>query len=217
MKRNTFKGLFGGVVLGALLAACGPISETRAPDDEHTPVTALHTRPEPFPDPRPLARLGPAVAYGGGKYLAAWWDVRDGGVYATRVKPDGTQLDPEGIRLNVGTGEGGPPTLAYDGKHFMVVWETRDGFSGVRVTPDGRVLGPVFDIITSDEVFGPAGLACSPEIVFAGSDVEDERAPHYILGARVSHDARVLDPSILTRSSEPPLPTARVDPTPALD
>ena len=83
-----------------------------------------------------------------------------GGIYGTRLKPDGTLLDSAGIRLNPGTVMGREPAVAYDGKNFLVVWESIDGISGIRVKPDGSVLGPLLTIIRSGETDAPA-IACA--------------------------------------------------------
>jgi hypothetical protein len=193
-KRNTRAGLRWALLLGALLAACGPVPDTEAPEDEaaqEEDVTAQHKVPTPLPPPRPLAISGPAVAYGGGKFLVVWWDVREGGVYGTRQKPDGTLVDPEGFRINIGTGPGGPPSIAYDGKQFIVVWDTADGIDGVRVKPDGTVVGPVFTVISSGEVFGPVDIACSSKLCLVTFTVDNDEGSN-INARRVTTDGVVL-------------------------
>src|SRR5690242_7353073 len=94
-RRARIAGLGSGVVFGALVSACGPVSEDMALERELEggpveTVDAALTRHAPLPPPRPTALLGPKVAYGGGKYLVVWRDVRDGGIYGARMKPDGT-------------------------------------------------------------------------------------------------------------------------------
>lgn len=62
-------------------------------------------------------------------------------MFAARVKPDGTVLDPEGILLNLGTSTGrGTPSAAFDGKQFVVVWTQAIGIDGVHVSTKGTVL-----------------------------------------------------------------------------
>ncbi len=171
--RAGLKGLGASMLLGVLVAACGPVSESEAPGEEVSveqgggdvadeAIRSQHTRP--LPPERSLALSGPSVAYGHGKFLVVWQDVRAGGVYGSRLRPDGSLVDPEGIRLNVGSESGGEPVVAYDGRNFMVVWLSGDGIFGVRVRPDGTVLGPVFTVITSGEVDEPA-IACSDKSV----------------------------------------------------
>lgn len=207
-----FARLCGGVLLGALLAGCG------AGPEDGSPGAVEWTRGEAVADvvdgsgsgpraldvdlddyvPADLARFGPAVAYGGGKFFAAWHDVRDGGVYGTRVKPDGTVLDPDGIRLNPEAGFGGRPVIAYNGEYFFVVWESGDGVDGVRVRPDGTVVGPVFSVIFASEASGPVGIACSDMLCMVSTAIlgDDESVIYF---GRVTRDGVVLeapDPSV---------------------
>ncbi len=199
-RRNTFTGLRWALVFGALLAACGPVPDTEAPEDEvaqeeSTEATAQRRAPTPSADPLPLALSGPAVAYGGGKFLVAWWDVREGGVYATRLRPDGTLVDPEGIRLNIGTEAGGPPSIAYDGKQFVVVWDAGDTIDGVRVRPDGEVVGPVFTVLRSDEFFGPVDIACSSKLCLVTFSVESDEGS--VINARRVTTGGVVLPELV--------------------
>jgi choice-of-anchor C domain-containing protein len=193
------------VLLGAWVSACGPVPEGEAPKEEVSveEEQADETSPEDvvaagasavrsLPTvPRALARSGPAVAYGGGKYLVVWGDVREGGVYGSRLKQDGTLADPVGFRINLADDSGRNPSIAYDGKNFMVVWESLDGISGVRVKPDGTVLGPVFTVISSDEVFAPLGIACSSKQCLVSFSVEGD--DQSLIGVRrVGTDGTVL-------------------------
>ncbi|WP_164018321.1 hypothetical protein [Pyxidicoccus trucidator] len=100
-------------------------------------------------------------------------------------------LDPEGIRINIGDESGGEPAIAYNGTHFFVVWETMDGVDGVRVRPDGTVVGPVFRLIQSGETFGPVSIACSEKLCMVTFSVEgtDESVIYF---TRVSKDGVVL-------------------------
>jgi hypothetical protein len=199
---SSFAGLCGGVLLGAMVASCGPVPEgdfseavdavqAEAVPDASAEAQALRRRDDFVP--APLARFGPDVAFGGGKFFVVWNDTREGGVFGTRVKPDGTILDPEGIRINIG-GEpaSGPPAIAYNGTHFFVVWETRDGVSGVRVKPDGTVVGSVFNVLSSDESFGPVDIACSEKICLVTFTVEGDDETD-IFFKRVTKDGVTLD------------------------
>lgn len=205
-KRTSFRALWGSVLLGAWVAACGPVPEGEAPEDEASveeeqadeaspeevvaeETSAMRSMPTV---PRTLALSGPAVGYGGGKYLVVWEDVREGGVYGSRLKQDGTLADPVGFRINISERPGGTPSIAYDGKNFMVVWASAsDGVFGVRVKPDGTVLGPVFTVISSGEVFGPVGIACSSKQCLVTFTVEGD--DQSLIGLRrVGTDGTVL-------------------------
>ncbi|MFP2923708.1 hypothetical protein ACLESO_00560 [Pyxidicoccus sp. 3LG] len=189
-----FVRLWGGVLLGALLVGCGPVSEDVGPGvadvAQVEEARASGAGTQAFV-PAPLARFEPAVAYGGGKYFAVWADVRTGGVYGTRIKQDGTVLDPEGIRINIGDEDGGRPAIAYNGTHFFVIWETSDGVDGVRVRPDGTVVGPVFRLIQSGESSGPVSIACS-ELVCMGTFHVDATEGTDVFFTRVTRDGVVL-------------------------
>lgn len=204
-KRTSFRAWWGSVLLGAWVSACGPVPEGEAPEDEATfeqdmadeaspeeVVAAGASTARSLPTvPRALARSGPAVAYGGGKYLVVWGDVREGGIYGSRMKQDGSLVDPVGFRINLEDDSGRNPSLAYDGKNFMVVWESLDGISGVRVKPDGTVLGPVFTVISSDEVSAPLGIACSSKQCLVSFAVEGD--DQSLIGVRrVGTDGTVL-------------------------
>ncbi|OJT18372.1 hypothetical protein BO221_40580 [Archangium sp. Cb G35] len=204
--RARFAGLWSGVVFGVLVSACGPVSEDMAPEwkseeEAVSTVEAALTRHGPLPEPRPTALLGPKVAYGGGKYLVVWQDVRDGGIYGARMKPDGTLLDPEGLRLNTHPERdfGRNPNVAYDGKDFVVVWDSADGVDGTRLAPDGAGPGPVFTVISSGEVAGDVGIACSRKLCLVTFAVSSDEGSD-IGGLRIGPDGSRLDEFVLFMS-----------------
>ncbi|WP_255208071.1 MULTISPECIES: hypothetical protein [unclassified Myxococcus] len=208
MRREVKAGI-AGLLFGAVVAGCGvaPEQEAQVGVEDMTAEVSASTEaeldaPRGYPAPAAVARFGPAVAYGGGKYFAVWTDVRTGGIYGTRVKPDGTVLDTEGIRINISEDDGVRPAIAFNGKYFFVVWESRDGVDGVRVKPDGTVVGPVFRAIQTDESFGPARVACSPKICLVTYTIsgDDETV---IFFTRVTKDGVVLPTADRTLSGFP--------------
>ncbi|WP_241758598.1 hypothetical protein [Pyxidicoccus parkwayensis] len=204
-------GPWGGVLLGAMLLACGPINPDEAGDaasealsqtsgsDNGQGLAAQHLEPTGFL-PAPVARGTPSVAFGKGKYLVVWEDERDGGVYGTRVRTDGTLLDPGGLRLNPRDVRGFQPVAAFNGTHFFVVWQAGTGISGVRVATDGTQVGPVFDVIPPGTVSLPLGLACSPEVCTLTYNVVAEMES-IVSFTRVRSDGAVL--SDMTSSVSP--------------
>ena len=77
------------------------------------------------PPPAPLLQDTPQVAFDGTNYLVAWTDDRGGpGIFAARVTPGGTVLDPTGFVVSSG---GYRPTLAFDGTNYLVVWAVLAG------------------------------------------------------------------------------------------
>ena len=102
----------------------------------------------------------PAVALDGERFLAAWvdsagretappeaaWDL-----YATRVTPSGTVLDPDGVLLARGLSTSARPRLVFDGSSTLALfWQVQGAciddcnfvLRGVRVGPGGDVLDP---------------------------------------------------------------------------
>lgn len=201
--RARIAGLWRGVLFGVLVAACGPVPEDMAPEqvlegDAVATVEAARARHEPLPEPRPTALFGPKVAYGGGKYLVVWQDVREGRIYGARVKPDGTLLDPEGVRLNTHPEQifGTNPNVAFDGKDFVVVWDSGDGVNGTRLAPHGAAPGPVFTVIRSGEVAGDVGIACSRKLCLVTFSVSSDEGSD--IGAlRIGPDGSRLDTSVI--------------------
>jgi hypothetical protein len=89
----------------------------------------------------------PAVAWDGSEFLVVWQDIRDNAhwrAYSSRVTPQGTVLDPEGIALPAALGDQKYPAVTFDGADFIVVWsgssDTSWNLSGVRVSPAGQVI-----------------------------------------------------------------------------
>ncbi|QSQ24156.1 hypothetical protein JY651_04065 [Pyxidicoccus parkwayensis] len=149
---------------------------------------------------QPTGRPGVGVAFDGKQYFVVWEDAREGGVFGSRVKPDGKLLDPGGIPLNLGTGlEGGEPRVAWDGKQFVVVWVSGSGVFGAHVEPDGDVKRH-FILSASDEVFGPPGLACTKGVCLVAyvlsGDEED-----IVIFKRVESDGDVRSGSTLSDPS----------------
>ncbi|UQA64072.1 MYXO-CTERM sorting domain-containing protein [Polyangium aurulentum] len=144
----------------------------------------------------------PAIAFGGGGYLVAWMDDRNGAtawdLYAARVTPGGAVLDPQGFELTAAAKSQGYPDLAYAGGHFFAVWEDlRNGASadvfGARVDSSGAVLDPAgVAISTADEDQRLPRIAANGAGFFVAW--ADDRGPtRDIYGARVDAAANVAD------------------------
>lgn len=93
----------------------------------------------------------PAVAFGGGVYLAVWQEgeamagVADTAIHAARILPDGRTLDPKGIPVCMAAGFQAYPAVCFDGANFLVVWQDYRGgkdwdIYAARVSPRGEVL-----------------------------------------------------------------------------
>ena len=91
----------------------------------------------------------PKIAFDGANYLVVWREDRGnqyGDVYASRVAPDGTALDPHGIPIATARASELNPAVAFDGTNYLVTWTASsfpDGdLYGARVSPSGEVLDP---------------------------------------------------------------------------
>ncbi len=145
----------------------------------------------------------PAVAFDGTNFLAVWVDNRDSGydVFAARVTPQGTVLDPTGIAVSTASGTQSSPAVAFDGVNSFVTWsDRRSDPSGdiyaARVTPQGTVLDPTGFAVSAD-----TGSQSSPTVAFDGTnslvtwtDCRSDPAGD-IYAARVTPQGTVLDPS----------------------
>jgi hypothetical protein len=146
------------------------------------------------------------VAFDGTNYLVVWMDYRGyesdadyADVYAARVTPDGTNLDPNGIPIAVrGAWLEGQPAVAFDGTNYLVTWD-QGGYPngdlyGTRVSPQGAVLDGDGFLIAS----GPGDQTWS-DIAFDGTNYlvtwtnYPENGGGDVFAARVTPGGIVLD------------------------
>lgn len=110
---------------------------------------------------QPWATGRVSVATDGELSLAVWRDRRSGGVFGTRVRKDGTVLDPAGLLLNPkGLVASGAAAVGYDGTNFLVVWFAETRVLGTRVSRDGKVLDPDGILITYADSSGEPAIGC---------------------------------------------------------
>jgi phosphoribosylformylglycinamidine (FGAM) synthase PurS component len=143
-----------------------------------------------------------ALCFDGTGFLAVWQDYRGGydwDVYAARVTPQATVLDPAGFAAAQAIDDQECPVTAFDGTNFLVAWvDGRDtnGYNlhGARVTPEGRVLDSAHLVISHER-----GDEWLPAVAFGGTSFlvawEDFRNGDYpgIYGARVTGQGALLD------------------------
>jgi hypothetical protein len=162
------------------------------------------------------AQLAPAVACNGTDYLVVWNDYRFGtfrDIFGVRVRGDGTVLDPAGLAIRRGPGLEESPSVASNGRDYLVAWQEygtgtngRWNLFGGRVTSDGAVLDPNGVLISMT-----GGNAVEPAVASNGRDylvawVDWSRPIAYgwdIFAARVSADALVLDTNGFVVASTP--------------
>jgi hypothetical protein len=144
----------------------------------------------------------PAIAFDGSNYLIVWQDNRNSessDIYATRVDPSGTVLDPNGIQVSVAPDTQAAPSVAFSGSDYLVVWQDRrDPDSGnvycCRVTPQAGVLDPDGIPVSTEP-----GLQAAPRLAWTSGDTIPNRSDsgHVPCWFCVWQDGRGLD---LTRS-----------------
>ncbi len=97
----------------------------------------LDERPMELSLPAPLLRAV-VVASSASLFLVSWADDSNG-LQAVRVEAaTGKLLDAAPIKL--GADGHANPSVAFDGKNFLVVWETQGRIVGARVSPEGKLL-----------------------------------------------------------------------------
>ncbi|EYF05467.1 hypothetical protein [Chondromyces apiculatus] len=93
-----------------------------------------------------------ALASDGDGYLLVWGAAGEA-LFGARLTADGQTLDPGGFRITPVGAAIRSAQVAFDGDHYLVVWEDRasggDGAVGAaRVTPSGTVLDPLGIVVT---------------------------------------------------------------------
>lgn len=118
----------------------------------------------------------PSLVFDGDQYLVAWsqWSQAnpDNGIYRARVQPDGTVLDPDGVKVDGLTGYYASPVgVSFDGTNSLVSavgWDAQTQnrvIEAVRMGPDGTPIDALPIRIT------PMGMSASSDLgVVAGFD-----------------------------------------------
>ena len=159
-------------------------------------------RPElPLSEPEygllPSGHSNPHIATNGSDYLVVWTDSRGGGepaVWAARMRPDGTLLDPTGIRVAASGQAGG---VVWTGSHYLIAYDVPLGpITYVRsMTVDG-VFGEPVEVARDTVHFG--GMAMGA-IATGGVRVTNEevvrqlRIPADEIEAAAAREARELE------------------------
>lgn len=160
----------------------------------------------------PADQLFPALAWGDGRYLVVWQDLRSNKnweIYGGRIDSTGHRLDPDDLPIGAGTGNRRHPAAAWNGENFLVVWmEERPGTGwdivGRRVSGDGTLLDRENLLIS-----GVKGDQTSPTVTWDGRnffavwmDGRQDTAQG-IYGARIDPGGKLLDPEGIVIAAAP--------------
>jgi hypothetical protein len=180
-------------------------------------------------------QMWPRMAWSEGAkcWLIAWREgfpnQDEANIVCARVSVDGQTLDPAGIILCKAKGNQEWPTVASDGKDFLVAWEDfRNGKAwnvyAARVTGDGRVLDPDGFLVAGGEEYN-RGRPCAAYVggnyllvwqgfVHEPTKLSAERhgdltidGTYNLFAGRVSSDGRVLNanPEPIVRAKMHPM------------
>jgi hypothetical protein len=116
-------------------------------------------------------------------------------IFAARVAPDGTVLDPGGIRLSSNESDETQVKLASSGDAFLLAWRRagdQSTIQGAVLSAAGAVTAPDFTISRS------TGFTSLPGVAFDGKKYlvawADERDVPAVFGAAVSPSGAALSP-----------------------
>lgn len=142
----------------------------------------------------------PSIAFDGANYLVAWEDSRNGSmdIYAARVTPSGTVLDPAGIGVSTDGSSQYTPAVTFNGNDFVIIWRdyrnTDTDIYGARVSQTGTVLDPAGVPVTR-----APNPQLTPSCASDGTNCLavwwDYRTlyNYNVIGARIAPDGTVID------------------------
>lgn len=164
-------------------------------------------------DPQPIAVAPcpdgfqelPRVAFGGGVFLVAWQDFRNGHDYdvlGTRLTPEGAVLDAPPLAIAAGPRTQSVPDVASDGQDFLVAWQAVDSAENVYRVWAVR-LGSGGRRDTAVEIQSPwtKSGAC-PRLAWDGTHYRLVFLAQSLLSVRLGADGSLLDkePFVTLRS-----------------
>ncbi|MBM3321862.1 hypothetical protein FJY69_00035 [candidate division WOR-3 bacterium] len=161
-----------------------------------------------------MAQEYPVVAFNGSSYLVTWKDRRNDSlssddIYAARVTPAGTVLDPAGVAVSRAAESQDQPAVGTHGAQWLVAWEDyRSGNCEVmaaRMSADGVVLDPDGLNVSADSYWQGEPAVTSDGINYIVA-WEDDRltggSQCDIFAARVSTAGVVLDTGIVVCAAD---------------
>ncbi|MDX9785221.1 MAG: hypothetical protein RBT11_00440 [Desulfobacterales bacterium] len=164
-----------------------------------------------------IRQNNPCVAFGTSVYLVAWRDgarqpVEDAAdIYCARIDPaTGSSLDPDGILVCNAPNVQGYPSVSFDGKRFLIVWEDfrngRDYDIYAAVVDEKGVVSKTNGMPVSTK----SGNQARPSVSYGKGNyfvvwMDARNYPVYsLVGARVSDAGACIDPEGIFLDGESP-------------
>ncbi len=155
---------------------------------------------------RPNHQGYPSVAFDGGNYLVVWQDARIDtayDVYGARVNRAGKVLDTVGIPISPAVHAQKFPSVAFDGRNFLVVWQDCRGNGSTvdiyasRVSSAGTVVDAAGIIVSAagGNQVNPSIASDATSSLVVWQDYRSNPSYSDIYGARVSQSGTVLEPA----------------------
>jgi hypothetical protein len=145
----------------------------------------------------------PVAASSGGNSMIAWSDYRGEtwpAVYAARIAPDGTVLDPDGFPLYTDTMPRAYPSITFGGGNYLVAWadgrvSTEDAdLYGARVAPGGTILDTGSFVINNQPGWQMFSAAATGDSQYCVAWMYSASGYDYsISAARIALNGKVLD------------------------
>jgi hypothetical protein len=152
----------------------------------------------------PVDVSGPApsggldVATNGSGFLVVWSDAtlpdRRYVVRGARLDSNGTLLDPAALDI---APSGSSPSVASDGRDYLVTWSDYPTVRAGRVGSDGSVLDPSGFVVSDGGGDGPS-VAWNGQRYLAVWSRDDGDRRHSVLGARITTAGAVQDPAAIS-------------------
>jgi hypothetical protein len=147
-------------------------------------------------------QLNVSLAFDGTNYLAVWCDTWCDGrnnIFATLIDDDGNILEPGVIEVATEAGLHNNPVAAFNGTHYLVVWEHDRKIVGKRISNTGVNLDNQEIIISQGELLReqPVVESDGTNWLVAWADYRNSVRTEYhrdIFGAIIDNDGAVIQP-----------------------
>lgn len=148
----------------------------------------------------------PRVAFGGGVFLVVWQEFRSGhdnDIYATRIAPEGKNLEAKPIAVATGPGTQAVPDVATDGQDFLVAWQAV-GDSDNAFTVRARSVSAKGRLGAEADIKSPwTKSAASPKLAFDGERYHLTFVAQSLLSVRLDSQGKQIenDPFVTLRGN----------------